>query len=213
MNSVVRMLHAPEQFSEVDAICQRFEKNKCNFNWHLWPSSHPKLLECLTKEKGLVVIGSCDFLTKAVSSGLAEPLEALSNENLAEYLDAKLVGWGNDAKWRPEMELAARALMKDPRNRTDLLRVTGRVVGAVSSYSENGFAYLRGDFVIPEHRGRGLYRKMILAREADLAQRGVKTLCVIADESTSSPIYQKLGYAKQNEIVILAKRKSPWISL
>lgn len=213
MNSVVRMLHPPERFSEVDALCARFEKNDANFNWHVWPSSHPKLLAYLTQKKGLVNLGCCDFLTKPADSEKAGFLEPLSEGNLSAYLDAKLLGWGNDPKWREEMERAARFLMRDPRNHTGLLKHSGRVIGAVSSHCESEFAYLRGDFVIPEFRGRGLYREMILTREATLKHCGIKTLCVIADESSSSPIYRKLGYQKRNEIVVLAKRKTSWVSL
>jgi GNAT superfamily N-acetyltransferase len=51
-----------------------------------------------------------------------------------------------------------------------------------------------GTAVIPEFRGRGVYRALVHARMTDAKARGARLALVHAREKTSSPILQRLGF-------------------
>jgi GNAT superfamily N-acetyltransferase len=163
-------------------------------------------------------LGSLDFICKPLKTSelvLQNDVgfKELSPETFEDYVTAKMAGWNNTPQWQSEIEQAARVAFEDSRQTTILLILDSRIVGAVGSFIAGDTAYLRGDFVVPEFRGRGLYRKLITYREQVLSSLGVKLLTVLADQETSSPIYQKLGYAKTAEIALLSRQRSPWVSL
>jgi GNAT superfamily N-acetyltransferase len=51
-----------------------------------------------------------------------------------------------------------------------------------------------GTAVVPEFRGRGVYRALVHARMTDAKARGARLALVHAREATSSPILQRLGF-------------------
>ncbi|WP_124707437.1 GNAT family N-acetyltransferase [Gordonia insulae] len=76
--------------------------------------------------------------------------------------------------------------------------VAGIPVGA-GGYSLAGeVARLWGAAVLPEYRGRGVYRGLILDRVLDGRRRGA-TLALVHAEQTSSPILQRIGFGRFGE--------------
>lgn len=218
MNSVVRCTYKYESFNEIRQVTNVFDHEGINFNWHLWPSSNSKLAAFLENSLGMLSLGTGKFFTKLISKNSGSPHEDSVVAPLAEkyfdrYIDAKMCGWGNSSNQRHEIEAAARRLMKDPRNSTFLLLMNEVVVAAVSSFAQDGCAYLRGDFVVPEYRGKGFYKKLIKFRELELARTGIRWLTTIADVGSSAPIYQKMDYSDQGDISFFARKKSLWVSL
>lgn len=63
-----------------------------------------------------------------------------------------------------------------------------------------------GTAVVPEFRGRGVYRALVRARLADASSRGATLALVHAKEQTSSPILQRLGFAVYGQLKVLAFR-------
>lgn len=55
-------------------------------------------------------------------------------------------------------------------------------------------AHLLGGVVLPEHRGRGVYRALVQARLAHAAARGLALATTHARESTSAPVLEHLGF-------------------
>jgi hypothetical protein len=218
-NAIVRCLLPPQDFGKLTArLNSVYFEHKINFNWHLWPSSHSKLLDFATGELGMVRIGAGEALFKDLSSS-TEPTTQSSSvspllpEDVEEYITAKMIGWGNDHHFRELIKSTTLKLVSDVRHKTLLLREELQIVGAVSSFAEGKHAYLRGDFVIPTCRGRGVYRQLIRAREAALFNEGIKTLTTLADEDTSAPIFRKLGYRGMGKVHVLAVKPSLWVSL
>jgi len=53
---------------------------------------------------------------------------------------------------------------------------------------------LRGSGVVPEHRGKGIYKALIRQRLADVYADGIDTITVYAVRDTSYPILQRWGF-------------------
>lgn len=62
-------------------------------------------------------------------------------------------------------------------------------------------ARLWGTAVVPEFRGRGVYRALVHARMEDARARGAK-LALVHARPTSSPILQRLGFAVFGQRII-----------
>ena len=77
-------------------------------------------------------------------------------------------------------------------------------VGSALAIVEDGCpaALLIGGGVVPEARGRGVYRALVRARWDDAAASGFDALCVQA-RATSRPILERLGFEKVAEHEIL----------
>jgi len=217
-NGFARCHYGPEDFDKLAKLTQDLKKRGINFNWHLWTgSSHPALYEFLTQRVGMVSVARGQFLSKAIvptaSAAHGTHLRPLGPEHLEDFVRAKMLGWGNAPEHAAEIRAAAAHALGDPRHVSLGLWQGARLVAAVSAYCENHLAYLRGDFVLPECRGRGHYRELLSYREAFLAARGVRHLTGIADESTSEPILRRQGYEIHETIRVLALRPTPWVSL
>lgn len=80
----------------------------------------------------------------------------------------------------------------------------GRAVGAASSVVEDGLpaAILVGGAVVPDARGRGVYRALVRARWDDAVAAGIPALSVQARE-TSRPILESLGFERAGEVEVL----------
>ena len=215
-NAVSRCLLPPDRFDEINQLIEQFGDS--NFNWHLWPDSSPQLLDFLVHKLRFQEIGTASFLTKTLKVELKSyiprnQIVPLSDSTFDSYLQAKMHAWNNSADQISEIEKAALYSMNNPKHSTFVLLENRRVLAAVSSYSDSNCAYLRGDFVVPEHRGRGLYKELIQFRETELIKSQIHTLAVIADEETSAPIYKKMNYSFKGKIRVLAKKHSRWVSL
>lgn len=222
-NSVVRLTRDPRSFKEVQDLIQEFDSKNINFNWHVWHSTAPQnLIPFLINEVEMTAMGKVDFLKKElhpvqenfrVLEDLSTCIFRLDSQFLDRYVDAKVKGWKSRTEDKSEIERAAMKHLEDPRNDTYVFMRQSQVIGAVGSFSDSQMAYLRGDFVIPEFRNQGFYKKLIRYREAALSAKGITHLTVLADPDSSSPIYQKLNYNKLSEISIFARKKSAWLSL
>ena len=64
-----------------------------------------------------------------------------------------------------------------------------------------------GTAVVPEFRGRGVYRALVHARMEQARKRGATLALVKAMERTSSPILQRLGFTVYGQQKVLAIRR------
>jgi hypothetical protein len=68
------------------------------------------------------------------------------------------------------------------------------LVGSCTLRVLPNLGYLQGASVLPSQRGRGLYRAMTWMRLEQLRRRGISHAVIWADERTSGPIAQKMGF-------------------
>lgn len=218
-NAVVRCLYGPKDFFKIKTLSEEFDRRAINFNWHLWPSSHPELYTFLTNEIGLVNIGQGLAITKHLSTDDTEaessPTEIvpLNAQLLDQYVEAKIIGWPTPATLRPQIREAAQKFLANAQNETFVLCRIKKVVAALSAYTENEKGYLRGSFVIPEFRGQGLFGQLLRHCEKTLARKSIALLVGIANQDTSAAACLKNQYKVFGEISVLARKKSPWLSL
>ncbi|RPA19914.1 GNAT family N-acetyltransferase [Gordonia sp. OPL2] len=121
--------------------------------------------------------------------------KAIDEAGIAEFDRISRLAWG-----------FAPPVLQDPESAKDDDEAPGLFVATSSGapagaggYSLVGeVARMWGAAVLPEFRGRGVYRGLITARLRDAAERGA-TLALVHAEQTSSPILQDLGFAKVGE--------------
>ena len=75
--------------------------------------------------------------------------------------------------------------------------------GAGGYTLEGEVARMWGGAVLPAHRGRGVYRALIVARLHDARRRGASLGLVHAETATSSPLLQRMGFRKFGERAII----------
>lgn len=73
------------------------------------------------------------------------------------------------------------------------LYINRKLVGIVGyDLLKNGSAVLRSDYVVPEYRGRGIYRMLHEHRMQILMDKGIKHMVITCTEN-SYPMHKKLG--------------------
>jgi len=84
--------------------------------------------------------------------------------------------------------------------------VGGRAVGGARSVDMHGAVALMGGVVLPEARGRGVYRALVRARWDDAAARRMPRLVVQAGE-LSAPILATLGFTSHCTVRVYVDRQ------
>ena len=79
----------------------------------------------------------------------------------------------------------------------------GEPAGAGGYTLDGEVARMWGGAVLPAHRGRGVYRALIVARLHDARHRGASLGLVHAETATSSPLLQRMGFRKFGERAII----------
>ena len=82
----------------------------------------------------------------------------------------------------------------DPAVRHTAAFLDGRLAGYGRSHDLHGGVALMGGAVLPEARGRGVYRALVRARWEDAVARGTPLLVTEAMPDTSYPILTRLGF-------------------
>ncbi len=77
-----------------------------------------------------------------------------------------------------------------------LAYLDGRPVGYAGAVAGPRGLYLTGGATVPEARGRGCYRALTRARWDEAVRRGTPGLVVHAQEASSRPILERLGFER-----------------
>jgi len=80
------------------------------------------------------------------------------------------------------------------------------VAGVARAVDMAGGVALMGGAVLPEARGRGLYRALVRARWDDAVERGTPALAVMANPDTSYPILRRLGF---EDVCVVRRLEDP----
>jgi GNAT superfamily N-acetyltransferase len=122
-------------------------------------------------------------------------------ETPAAFVEARTVLWdvaGRDDEWRtregPKLESTF-----ETHRRTGALShfvgyLDGKPVATGSSVHSDRGSFLIGGCVLPEARGRGLYRALVHARWDAAVERGRPALISFTVPETSYPILKRLGF-------------------
>ena len=123
-------------------------------------------------------------------------IEALSEENLADYVD---VGEIKSEEDREARRAAARRFLQI--EKPEAIPILGRIDGAVASavvlrIEPNGVAYLRNAMTHPDFRKRGVYMTLIAERLRVAREAGCDVAVVQAQTHSSSPTLRKRGFQR-----------------
>jgi len=101
----------------------------------------------------------------------------------------------------------------------ETLDTAARVVGLYHEDQQIGFvrivsdrhtvAYVADVYVLPEHRGRGIYTALVAKRLADARADGRTAAVIQAVRSTSAPIAAKLGFREMCGLEFYAWEGAP----
>lgn len=123
--------------------------------------------------------------------GSATPgVEPVGVDQLEAWAAVLSAGWGQPVEG---VRLDCRRALADPRRGAFLAYVEGQPVGTAGYVLSERSAYLTGAVVLPEFRGRGLYRALIEAR-LEAARAAGRALATTHARPTSAPLLERLGF-------------------
>ena len=177
--------------------------------WSVRPSLATDLLSLgLVPDDEPVLSG----MTCATAPPEAPQIEVRAIETAAQYLEAVAVDW---EVWQvAEDERARRRTNEIDRFDDEYAARTahhwaaygdGRPVGFGRGIDMDEGVALMGGAVLPEARGRGIYRALVRARWDHAASRGTPLLVVQAGRM-SAPVLDGLGFERHGEIRLFADR-------
>lgn len=122
-------------------------------------------------------------------------------DTAAAFAEARTILWdvaGRNEAWRARERPNLEAMFETQRQSGALSHFVGYLDGtpvatASSVHSDRG-SFLIGGCVLPEARGRGLYRALVRARWEDAVERGHPALISYTVPETSYPILTRLGF-------------------
>ncbi|MEZ4427172.1 MAG: GNAT family N-acetyltransferase [Nannocystaceae bacterium] len=210
MNEVRLAALAPADVDAViDATLAEYRALGIRFRWTVGPDSSPPDLADRIAARGLVAERSLG-LARALA-GLAVPpapgvtVAPVDAQNVEVFSEVMGRGWGMDPG--PLLALNRHVLAAGGgRAPMYLACLDGQPAAAAASFLLPRSAYLMGAVVLPEHRGRGLYRALISARAQAAARQGLTIVTTLAREATSAPILRRLGFAVVCRLTVLVDR-------
>ena len=125
---------------------------------------------------------------------------ALSEATFDDWVAAQIAAWGAPPQAEDFLKAGReKTLAQDPaRDRQFVAYLEGHAAGVCGVQLHRDFAHLTGGAVVPDLRGRGVYRAMVARRLQDLRAEGVETVTAHCLEHTSAPICARLGFEALN---------------
>ena len=205
MNEVcLAVLAEDEADAAIDATIADYRQHGIRFRWTVGPDSAPADLIARLQARGMVaqtVIGmACggEILRSLPTihgdrDGVVSVERVEDDAAVTTYSEVMATGWGMAVA--PVLAFNRHVLAAAPeRSQLYLARVDGRPAGVGALALLPRSAYLIGAVVLPEFRGRGVYRALIGARARDTLAGGRALLTCQARAQTSAPILLGLGF-------------------
>ncbi|MHC4450577.1 MAG: GNAT family N-acetyltransferase, partial [Planctomycetota bacterium] len=179
-NLVLRsVLEADEADGRIEAAKRHFAELGVDFRWWVTPSSRPLDLAERLERHGMhladTVIGMVAEAELFSSGGSPEiEIRRVEADDLDIYADITSRGWGSPPAARERFRRIAEAEFQTLGERATYLATYRGEPAATAglSFLENS-AHFAGSVVLPEFRGRGIYRALIEERMRIVRQRNV----------------------------------------
>lgn len=178
---------------------REYAQDNLQWRWVLGPDSGPSTLGAVLAERGgqpielAAMWRSSEDLVVPPPPGALELLRVGPAE-VEDYVQVLAQGWGLDAG--PLLEFKQRVLAAHRETHPMwLARFEGRPAAVANAAWLSHALYLQGSVVLPEFRGRGLYRTLVALRLAEARRRGCPRVTVRARADSSAPILAELGFS------------------
>jgi GNAT superfamily N-acetyltransferase len=198
MNGVsLSILDASEADAVIDATIEEYRRLGVRFRWSVTPHCTPLDLSERLARRGLTrtwVVGMARLTSAApVILDPAIQVEQVDAARVEEFSDVVAHGWQCD---REPFARLNRLSVAHPEYGQHLFMASyaGKPAAAAACASFSRSAYLLGGVVLPEFRGKGLYRALVTARLRHATQRGLSLATSHALEDTSAPVLSRMGF-------------------
>jgi len=196
----------------IDATIAEYDALGIRFRWNVGPDSRPLDLAARLERRGLQSRRAL-LLAAAVADLDLEPspgvtVEIVDDHNLTAFAGVVAGGWDVAQEPLIAYEHAVQRYHATPRatlHRSFLATLDGEPAGAANGICFPRSLYLMGAVVLPQHRGRGVYRSLIAARLALARTRGVRLATCQALADTSAPILTRMGFVTIAEELSFAR--------
>ncbi|HYX85772.1 MAG TPA: GNAT family N-acetyltransferase [Gaiellales bacterium] len=195
--------------AEVHGLIAARGRSECS--WEIGSSATPPDLVDQLRHRGMVDDDDPLLVAMALDQEPAEVagIEARPVRDLGEFRAAQAVAFAAFGTLSPSDEAHERARYDEEvsagAQRTFVALVDGRIVGSGTAVYLDGAVTLNGGAVLPEARGRGVYRALVRARWEDAVERGTPALVTQAGRM-SAPILLRLGFREIARIHVLIDR-------
>jgi GNAT superfamily N-acetyltransferase len=172
--------------------------------WYVGPSTRPPDFAERLRRRGLrgIELRGMGIETSAALGGseVAPPgavtIVPVDASNVDGFVSVVMRGWAMPpTELATERRLHAALLAQEPQLAHFFgALVDGEWAGTAALLIRDDFGYLVGAQVLEAMRGRGIYRALIAARLAFLEARGLGYAVTHAQEATSAPILERLGF-------------------
>lgn len=200
LNQVLQSeLDEHEADARIDATIAQYRALDLHFRWDVPPHPRPPDLARRLEQRGLAateVVG----MARATQPELDDPpgditVVEVDDATIDAFARVMAEGWGVDVT---PFEPLHRALLDDPARRQTMVLAScaGEPAGIAASVTLERSVYLLGGVVLPQWRGRGVYRALVATRLRHAAARGRSLVTVHALASSSAPLLARLGFVE-----------------
>lgn len=208
LNEVCLAVLSPDELEPVvDATIASYRALGVRFRWTIGPDSAPESLASCLRSRGFEpqtiwgVARPVEGFDDAPPAGVT--IEPVDEDNVVAFTEVMARGWEMDPA--PLLAFHRRVLaVAAERLPMQLARFDGEPAGAAVMSLLPRSAFLMGAVVLPEQRGRGLYRALVGSRLRAAAQHGRTLATSHARASTSHPILGRLGFRDVCPLTILS---------
>ena len=183
----------------IDEAIATYAAHGLRFKWFVGPWTQPEGFGERLRRRGFQ---SFEMRGMGIDTAARFALPAGVNvveidaSNVDRFVEATMSLWSMPAD---EIDLERRshaaAFAREPRVAHFFgVEIDGEWVGGAALIMREGYGYLLGAQVVERMRGRGIYKALIQARLAALRARGFEYAVTYAQETTSAPILERLGF-------------------
>jgi len=162
------------------------------FRWNAAPGSGPADLGARLVRRGLEESWGRGMARSIDMARRSDDVVLVDADSIDAYTGVMAAGWGGD---RDALARLHAYLIAEQRQRMFVAYCDGTPAAAASYLPFERSAFLMGGVVLPQFRGRGLYRTLVRARLAHARSLGIELATTHAREASSAPILEKLGFA------------------
>lgn len=196
---------------------QFYESKGLRCGWVVGPRTKPHDMGERLLAAGFRLLAASSGLTAHLSelSLPGEPqgtrpqidIELLGEHNIDEWLHVHQVVWGTQPEVAARMREARQRRAFDTRH--GILEYVARAnktpVGIASVQLFDEFAHLSDGAILPEFRKQGIFLRLVRKRLEVIRELGRSFVTVHAIQSTSAPIFRKMGFRRACDFTYYAR--------
>jgi len=203
----IESLDAEAREAALDEGIAAYDREGIRFRIYVHPGPDAEAVIASLERRGFAkTFVRCMFRDVAPFADTLDPaivVDPTTLETVNVFSDTMARGWDMDPA--PLDRCNRLGLEGDPPQRLYVARVGGVPAGVAVMGTCEASAYLFGTVVLPEFRGRGVYKALVARRIQDAAAAGATLVTTQARDATSGPILARLGFHTIHRISVLSR--------